>query len=125
MTANARVESFVVKDCSLLTMATGRKAQNLKEMKDHSLNIHCGSIYHHFWGGLLGPGFDEPECNSDFAGWVHDALQDQILAERLSVVNPAAFTDLESLHEAMLEVIEEMLDEIGTVPWPKLTEIVN
>ena len=117
MTANANVEPFVVKDCSLLTIATGKKAQNLKEMRDHLLNIHIGSIYHHFWGGLLRPRFDEPEYNNDFAGWVHDALQDHILAERLSVVNPAAFADLESLREALLEVIEQRLDEIGTLPW--------
>ena len=117
MTANAKVESFVVKDCSLLTIATGKKAQNLKEMRDHLLNIHIGSIYHHFWGGLLRPRFDDLEYNNDFAGWVHDALQDHILAERLSVVNPAAFADLESLREALLEVIEQRLDEIGTLPW--------
>jgi hypothetical protein len=117
MTTNANVEPFFVKDCSLLTIATGKKAQNLKEMRDHLLNIHIGSIYHHFWGGLMRPGFDESEYNNDFAGWVHDALQDHILAERLSVVNPAAFADLESLREALLEVIEQRLDEIGTLPW--------
>jgi len=117
MSTNANVESFVVKDCSLLTIATGKKAQNLKEMRDHLLNIHMGSIYHHFWGGLLRPRFDEPEYSNDFAGWVHDALQDHILAERLSVLNPAAFADLESLREALLEVIEQRLDEIGTLPW--------
>ena len=113
MTANANVEPFSVKDCALLTIATGKKAQNLKEMRDHLLNIHIGSIYHHFWGGLMRPGFHEPEYNNDFAKWVHDALQDHILAERLSVVNPAAFADLESLREALLEVIEQRLDEKG------------
>ena len=117
MTTNANVEPFVVKDCSLLTIATGKKAQNLKEMRDHLLDIHIGSIYHHFWGGLLRPGFDEPEYNNDFAEWVHYALQDHILAERLSVIDPAAFADLESLRQALLEVIEQRLDEIGTLPW--------
>jgi len=117
MSTNANVGPFFVKNCSLLTIATGKKAQNLKEMRDHLLNIHIGSIYHHFWGGLLRPRFDEPEYNNDFAGWVHDALQDHILAERLSVLNPAAFADLESLREALIEVIEQRLDEIGTLPW--------
>jgi hypothetical protein len=117
MTANANAKPFFVKDCALMTIATGKKAQNLKELRDHLLNIHIGSIYHHFWGGLLGLGFDKPEYNNDFAEWVHDALQDHILAERLSVVNPAAFADLESLREALLEVIEQRLDEIGTLPW--------
>jgi hypothetical protein len=53
MSTNAKVECFVVKECSLLTIATGKKAQNLKEMVDHLGNIHIGSIYHHFWGGLI------------------------------------------------------------------------
>ena len=117
MTANANAEPFFVKDCALLTIATGKKAQNLKEMRDHLLNIPIGSIYYHFLGGLLRPGFDAPEYNNDFAGWVHDALQDHILAERLSVLNPAAFADLESLREALLEVIEQRLDKIGTISW--------
>ena len=120
MTAKAKVESFAVKDCSLLTIATGKKAQNLKEMRDHLINIHIGSIYHHFWGGFLRPRFDEPEYNNDFAGWVHDALQDHILAERLSVVNPAAFADLESLRETLIEVIEQRLDETEMITWAEL-----
>ncbi len=61
MSTNANVEPFSVKDCALVTIATGKKAQNLKEMREHLLNIHLGSVYHHFWGGLLRPRFDEPE----------------------------------------------------------------
>ena len=60
MSTNANVEPFSVKDCALVTIATGKKAQNLKEMREHLLNIHLGSVYHHFWGGLLRPRFDEP-----------------------------------------------------------------
>jgi hypothetical protein len=117
MLTNATIEAFDVKDCALLTIATGKRARNLKELADHLLTIHRGSIYHHFWDGLLRSRFADPEYNNDFAEWVHDALQDHILAERLSVVNPAAFADLESLREALLEVIEQRLDEIGTLPW--------
>jgi hypothetical protein len=90
-----------------VTIATGKKAQNLKEMKEHLLNIHLGSIYHHFWGGLLRLRFDEPEYNNDFAEWVHHALQDNILAERLSVIDPDPFINLESLHQ--LEFSKELL----------------
>ena len=117
MTANATIEPFVVKDCALLTIATGKRARNLKEMTDHLLTIHQGSIYHHFWDGLLRPRFADPEYNNDFAEWVHHALQDHILAERLSIINPAAFADLESLRHGLLEIMEQRLDEIGTLPW--------
>ena len=119
MSTNANIEPFSVKDCALVTIATGKKAQNLKEMREHLLTIHLGSIYHHFWGGLLRPRFDEPEYNNDFAEWVHHALQDNILAERLSVIDPDPFVNLESLRQELLEVIEQRLDEIETVTWAK------
>lgn len=119
MSANTKAEPFLVKDCALVAIATGRKAQNLKEMKEHLANIHLGSIYHHFWGGLLRPRFDEPEYNNDFAEWAHRALQDDILAERLSVINPDPFLDLEPLRQELLEIIEQRLDSIETVAWAK------
>ena len=119
MSTNANDEPFSVKDCALVTIATGKKSQNLKEMRDHLLNIHLGSVYHHFWGGLLRPRFDEPEYNNDFAEWVHYALQDNILAERLSVIDPDPFENLELLRQAVLEVIEQRLDEIETVAWAR------
>jgi hypothetical protein len=119
MFTNATIEPLVVKDCALLTIATGKSARNLKEMTDHLVTIHRGSIYHHFWDGLLRPRFADPEYNNDFAEWVHKALQDDILAERLSIINPAPFADLESLRQGLLEIMEQRLDEIETLPWAK------
>ena len=119
MSTNANIEPFCVKDCALVTIATGKKAQNLKEMREHLLNVHLGSVYHHFWGGLLRPRFDEPEYNNDFAEWVHYALQDNILAERLSVITPDPFVNLESLRQELLNIIEQRLDETEAIPWAK------
>jgi hypothetical protein len=119
MSKNVNIEPFFVKDCALVTIATGKKAQNLKEMREHLLTIHLGSIYHHFWGRLLSPRFNEPEYNNDFAEWVHHALQDDILAERLSVIDPDPFENLESLRQELLEVTDQRLDEIETVSWSK------
>ncbi len=117
MFRKATMEPFVVKDCALLTIATGKRARNLKELTDHILTIHPGSLYHHFWDGLLRPRFADPEYSNDFAEWVHNALQDHVLAERLSIIDPAAFPDLESLRQGLLEIMEQRLDEIGTLPW--------
>jgi hypothetical protein len=120
MSTNANAEPFIVKDCALLNIATGKKSRNLKEMRDHLLEIPLGCIYHHFWGGLLRHRFDEPEYNNDFAEWVRYALQDNILAERLSIIDPAACADLESLRQELLEVIEQRLDETETITWAEL-----
>ena len=48
---------FEINDCALVGIATGRRAQSLREMRDILLDIHPGSIYYHFWGGLLRPYF--------------------------------------------------------------------
>jgi hypothetical protein len=103
---------FVVKDCALAVVATGRRAQTLRELRDILRDVHPGSIYHHFWGTLLRPQFSEREFNNDFATWCNDALHDTVVAERLAVIDPADFADLEELRQELIEVIDERLDEV-------------
>jgi hypothetical protein len=114
---NNSLEPFAVKDCALVAIATGKKAQNLKELRDGLVSIHPGSIYYHFWGGRLRPRFDDPEYNNDFAIWSHYSLHDETLAERIAVIDPCVFSDLESLRQEVVDVIEERLDEREWVPW--------
>ncbi|BBA36665.1 putative uncharacterized protein [Methylocaldum marinum] len=108
---------FIVNDCALLAIATGRRAQNLKELRDQLLIIHPGSIYFHFWGNLLHPRFDEPEYSNDFAAWSRHALHDKVLAERLSVVDPNSYGTLDELRQELIEIIEQRLDEREVLAW--------
>jgi len=110
---------FAVKDCALITIATGIKVQNLKEFATALKDVPIGSIYHHFWGRLLRALFDEPEYNNDFASWASRGLHDKRLAEQLSMVIPTDYQDMESLRREMIEVIEQRLDESEYVPWSK------
>jgi hypothetical protein len=103
---------FVVRDCALLAIATGDRAHNLQELADRIMTVHPGCLYYHFWGGLLRPRFDDPEFRNDFASWTHHWLHDSVLAERLGIIIPTDFDDLEHLRRELLEVIEERLDEI-------------
>lgn len=108
---------FGVMDCALITIASGVRAQNLKEFRDGLLRAPLGSIDHHFWGRLLRPQFDEPEYNNDFASWAYWGLHDKELAERLSMVTPTNFPDQESLRQEVLEIVEQRLDERELIPW--------
>ncbi|MBW2466116.1 MAG: hypothetical protein JRF02_02355 [Deltaproteobacteria bacterium] len=110
---------FAVKDCALITIATGIKVQNLKEFAAALKDVPAGSIYYHFWGRLLRPLFDEPEYNNDFASWAYRGLQDKFLAEQLSMVIPTDYVDMEGLRQEMVEVVEQRLDEFEYVPWSK------
>lgn len=110
-------EPFAVKDCALITIGTGERAQNLRELRERIITTHQGCIYHHFWGGLLRPSFDDPEYQNDFAAWAWRGLHDSRLAERLSLIDPSEFRDLEMLRRELVEVIEERLEETEMVPW--------
>jgi len=111
---------FEIKDCALIAIATGIRAQNLRELRDRLVTTPPGSVYYHFWGGLMAPRFEEPEFNNDFAAWSRHGLHDHVLAERLAVIDPTAFPDMEALRQELIEVIEHRLDEVEMVPWAKV-----
>jgi hypothetical protein len=114
-----RPDPFTVKDCALIAQGTGISAQNLREFREGLRTVEPASIYHHFWGRLLQPQFDEPEYNNDFASWAHRALHEKALAERLSAVDPAGFKTIEDVRSELIEVVEGLLDESDLVPWAR------
>jgi hypothetical protein len=100
-----------IKDCALIALADGRRAQSLKELRDGLRTASASSLYCHFWGGLLRPGFGEREYNNDFAAWARHGLHEKTLAERLAVVDPTTFPDMEALREELIEILDDRLDE--------------
>ena len=119
MTEDNKPAAFAVKDCALAAIATGLRAQNLRELRDHLTDIHLGCIYYHFWGGLVRPHFDDPEYNNDFASWARHALHDVPLAERLSVIDPADYQELEGLRQELIDTIQERIGETECQVWAR------
>lgn len=123
MTAAANNETaisrqpFALKDCSLITIATGRQAFTLAEFREHLREVSTDSVYHHFWGGLLGPRFEEREFNNDFAAWCRQHLHEQELAEQLAVVDPGEHRELEGLRRELMDIIDERLDSSEIAHW--------
>lgn len=106
-------------DCALIALATGARAQNLRELRDQLRDIHPGCLYHHFWGHLLHPHFDDREFQNDFAVWTKRDVHDTKIAEKLSTIDPNQFSNLEDLRKEVIEIIEERLYESEYVPWAK------
>ncbi len=111
------IGAFSVRDCALIATATGIKAATLKELRNDLVQIHSGSIYFHFWGGLLQPRFEEQEYNNDFAAWVRHNLHDAELAEQLAIIDPTEFEDLEEIRHELIEIIDQRLDESERLQW--------
>jgi hypothetical protein len=106
-----------LRDCAQVAVATGRWAGSLRELREHLQTSEEASIYHHFWGRLLLPQFDEPEYNNDFASWAHRSLHDKTLAERLSAINPTNFAGIEDLRGELVDAVEQRLDESELLSW--------
>jgi len=110
-------EDFVMKDCALIAIATGKRALTVRELRDLLLTVTSDSIYYHFWGGLLQPRFEEREYNNDFAAWAWYSMHDAVLAERLAVLDPTESENLEDLRQQLIEIIEERMDERERLAW--------
>jgi hypothetical protein len=113
--AAARPEPFALLYCAAVTLALGRSAQTLRELRDHIAEVPPQSLAHHFFETLLRPDFDDPEYRNDFALWAHRQLRDRVLAERLAVIDPLQFAALDDLRQHLLEVIEDRLAETSSV----------
>lgn len=120
--ADARPGTFRIKDCALVAVATGRKARLLQEFRHELATIGLSSVYHHFWGGLLQPRFEEREYNNDFAAWVRHGMHDAVLAERLAALDPTAYPDLEALRKDIIEMIDARMDEVEHLSWTRATQ---
>jgi hypothetical protein len=86
-------------------------AINLRELRDRAERCSPESIYHHFCETQLRPTFDDPEFTNDFATWAYRDLRDDVLAERLGILDPDSFESIEELRAALLDTIEDRLSD--------------
>lgn len=113
---------FYIKDCALAPIATGSKAQNLREFRDQIKTIPVESIYYHFWRPSIETSLAPGSFYNDFSHWAHYQLHDDVLAERLALIDPSEYADLEKLRSNIADVIEDRLDEQSDVTFCSYTD---
>jgi hypothetical protein len=101
------VKPFKFRQCTIIIKSTGRKARNLKELRDLIGDVSDESLFHHIYqyflkGHIL-------EYTNDFAQWAGESLEERALAERLSSLDPYVFASLADLRKAFRGVIDEYL----------------
>lgn len=112
-----QVEPFAIKDCALISIATGKRAQDVRMLRAVLERVSLDCIYYHFWTMGLRSGFEDPEYHNDFATWAFRRLQDKVLAERLALLDPTEHKTLEDLRQELLEVLDERIDETECPRW--------
>lgn len=111
------MKEFIIQDCTLLTRTSGvPPAINLRELRQRLATCKTDVLYHHFCETPLVPSFDNPDSRNDLALWALLQLGDRVLAERLGIINPYIYSNLEDLRELVLDILDERISEVPFVP---------
>ena len=93
---------------------TGRKAKNLQELRDGIAIASEDCIFHHTCQYFLKGA--SLEYTSDFAHWAGESLEERVLAEHLSNIDPYIFPHISDLRQELLRVAD---DYLSTFPKPR------
>jgi hypothetical protein len=102
--------------CVELRQALDHRARDERELLDRLEDVPPGSVFYHTHGYFLRHRPITTAYGNDFAAWVAVHVRDQVLAERLAVINPFEAAGLEELREELMTAIHEHLLRLSTVP---------
>jgi hypothetical protein len=111
------MEPFEVFDCSLAREATGRSCSNLRDLLDAVRTVPDSVIEHHMMRCALDDVFELNEFPNDFARWCFEALGDQALGERLSLIDPYQHETPADVRIDLIRVVEDRLWDVERIPW--------
>jgi hypothetical protein len=114
---------FVFTGCVELRQTLDHRATDERELLERLEEVPAGSVFYHTHGYFLRHRPITTAYGNDFAAWVAAHLRDQVLAERLAVVNPFEFATLENLREELASVIHDHLMRLSSVPRVELGEV--
>ena len=102
--------------CLELREFVGSRAEDERQLADLIEQAPLDSIYYHTHAFFLRHKFLAGIYPNDFATWVAVHLRDQVLGERLAMVDPAEFDNLETLRDELFAVIDDHLRQLQVVP---------
>jgi hypothetical protein len=102
--------------CVELRQALDHRARDERELLDRLEDVPLGSVFYHTHGYFLRHRPITTAYGNDFAAWVAVHVRDQVLAERLAVINPFESASLEDLREELMSVVHDHLQRLSTVP---------
>jgi hypothetical protein len=99
---------FEFQQCISILKATGRKAHNLRELRSVLADVSNDSIYHHTYQYFLKG--HVMEYTNDFAHWAGESLEERVLSEHLSNIDPYGFKDIGELRGELLKAVDNYLE---------------
>jgi hypothetical protein len=110
----ARPFEFV--ECLELREMLGRTAWDERELLAGIEDVPAGSIAYHTRSYFLRSRYLAAPYPNDFATWAAIQIRDRVLGERLTVVDPFDFSDVEQVRAELVTIIDHHLTTVQTVP---------
>ena len=107
---------FALTGCIELREILGRRARDERELMEEIEQAPAESIYYHTDSVFLRRPLVASAYPNDFATWVATQIRDQVLAERLGMVDPFLLGNVEDLREALLSLLDDHLEHLNPVP---------
>ncbi len=116
------MQPFVFIGCVELRETLDYRADDERELLERLEEIPAGSVFYHTHGYFLRHRPVTTAYGNDFAAWVATQVRDQVLAERLAVVNPFESSSLEDLREELVSIISDHVLHLSRVPHVEVGE---
>jgi hypothetical protein len=94
-----------------LTYLLGKKAKNLNILLSNIKEAPLSSIYHHTHHYLQQHEYLSPEPPNDFAYWITNVLQNDVLGEEIAGIDLRSIVSLEEIKSKLIEIIEKSIYE--------------
>jgi hypothetical protein len=107
---------FLFKECSELREILGEEAYDEKRLVELLETVPLDSIYFHTHSYFLRHSYVERVYPNDFAQWVAMEVRDHVLGERLAVVDPFEYGELDALRGQLISIIDDHLSRTPIVP---------
>jgi hypothetical protein len=107
---------FQFTGCVELREILGRRARDERELMEEIEGAPAESIYYHTDSVFLRRPLVAGSYPNDFAIWVATQIRDQVLAERLGMVDPFQFESVERTREELLSILDDHLEGLNPVP---------
>ena len=111
--------------CVELRQALDHRARDERELLDRLEDVPAGSVFYHTHGYFLRHRPITTAYGNDFAAWAAVQVRDQVLAERLAVINPFEMASLEDLREELMSAVHDHLLRLSTVPRVEFGEVFH
>lgn len=110
MTVQRAKQPFRFYSCMELREILGKRARDEQHLLEIIEEAPPDSIYYHTHSYYLRHPYAQGLYPNDFATWVAIHAQDRVLGERLGVLDPFSFDDIEALRAEIVSIIAEHLD---------------